>query len=62
MRSRAACVFKCAVDSTRLKRCPAVYRVKLRPGRHVVRVGAVDRLGNQGEVATFRIRVKRARR
>jgi hypothetical protein len=54
--------FKCAVDSTRLKRCPAVYRVKLRPGRHVVRVGAVDRLGNQGEVATFRIRVKRARR
>lgn len=50
--------FKCAVDSTRLRRCPAVFRARLRPGRHVVRVKAVDRLGNKGDVATFRIRVK----
>lgn len=54
--------FKCAVDSTRLKRCPAVFRVKLRPGRHVVRVRAIDRLGNQSGLSTFRIRVKRTRR
>jgi len=54
--------FKCAVDSTRFRRCPAVYRVRLRPGRHVVRMLVVDRLGNEGDVATFRIRVKRARR
>jgi hypothetical protein len=54
--------YKCAVDSRRLRNCPAVLRLKLRPGRHVVRVRAVDRLGNQGEVASFRIRVKRARR
>jgi hypothetical protein len=54
--------FNCAVDSTRLKRCPAVYRVKLRPGRHVVRVRALDRLGNPSELSTFRVRVKRARR
>lgn len=54
--------FKCAVDSRSLRRCPAVYRVKLRPGRHVGRVRAVDRLGNPSDLATFRIRVSRARR
>ncbi len=54
--------FKCAVDSTRLKRCPAVFRVKLRPGRRVIRVRALDRLGNQSGLSTFRIRVKRTRR
>lgn len=54
--------FKCAVDSRRLKRCPAVFRVKLRRGRHVVRVRALDRLGNQSDLSTFRIRVKRAPR
>jgi len=53
--------FKCAVDSRSLRRCPAVYRVKLHPGRHVGRVRAVDRLGNESDLATFRIRVKRAR-
>jgi hypothetical protein len=54
--------FKCAVDSTRLHRCSAVYRVKLRPGRHLVRVRAIDRLGNQSELTTFRMRVKRGQR
>jgi hypothetical protein len=54
--------FKCAVDSAHLKRCSAVYRVKLRPGRHVVRVRAVDGVGNQGDVAAFRVRVKRPHR
>jgi hypothetical protein len=59
---RSAISFKCAVDSWRLRRCPAVFRARLLPGRHVVRVKAVDRLGNQGDLATFRIRVKRTRR
>ena len=54
--------FKCAIDSAHLKRCPAVYRVKIRPGRHVLRVRAVDGVGNQGDVATFRVRVKRPHR
>jgi hypothetical protein len=51
--------FKCAAGSARLKRCSAVYRVKLRPGRHVVRVRAFDRLGNESDLSTARIRVKR---
>jgi hypothetical protein len=51
--------FKCAVDSTRLRRCRAIHRARLRPGRHIMRVRALDRLGNQSEVATFRVRVTR---
>jgi hypothetical protein len=51
--------FRCAVDSARLRKCPALYRVKLRVGRHVLRVKAVDRLGNESDPATFRVRVKR---
>lgn len=51
--------YRCAVDSRRLKRCSAVLRVKLRPGRHVVRVKALDRVGNESELSTARIRVKR---
>jgi hypothetical protein len=54
--------YRCAVDSRRLKPCPAVFRVKLRPGRHVVRLKALDRLGNVSALSTARIRVKRARR
>jgi hypothetical protein len=54
--------YRCAVDSTRLRNCPAVFRIKLRLGRHVVRVRAFDRLGNRSRPSTFRIRVKRALR
>jgi hypothetical protein len=59
---RSGIRFKCAVDSTRLKRCSAVYRVRLRPGRHAVNVRAVDSVGNQSALTTFRVKVKRARR
>lgn len=54
--------FRCAFGSARLRNCPAVLRRKLRPGRHIVRVRALDRLGNQSELSTFRVRVKRTRR
>ena len=54
--------FKCAVDSTRLKRCPALYRVRLRLGRHAVKVRSVDLVGNQSALATARVMVKRVRR
>ena len=54
--------FKCSVDSRVLRRCPARYRVKLRPGRHLVRVRAYDRIGNRGSLTTVRVTVKRARR
>jgi hypothetical protein len=39
--------FRCAVDSTRLHACRARHRAHLPPGRHVVRVRAVDPAGNQ---------------
>jgi hypothetical protein len=54
--------YKCALDSRRLKSCPAVFRKRVRPGRHVLRAKAVDSVGNQGDLATFRILVKQKRR
>jgi hypothetical protein len=51
--------FKCSVDSRVLRRCPARYRVKLGPGRHVVRVRAYDRIGNRGALTMVRVTVKR---
>jgi hypothetical protein len=50
--------FRCSVDSRVLRRCPARFRVKLRPGRHVVRVRALDRIGNISPLAKFRVTVK----
>ena len=51
--------FKCSVDSRRLKSCRATYRVRLRPGRHVVRARALDLVGNQSGITTARVIVKR---
>ena len=59
---RSGIRFKCSVDSMRLKPCRATYRVRLRPGRHVVRARSLDQVGNQSGIATFRVRVKRAPR
>jgi hypothetical protein len=40
---------RCKVDSRRFRRCSARYRSpKLRPGRHTLKVKAVDRAGNVG--------------
>jgi hypothetical protein len=50
--------FRCSFDSRVLRRCPARFRVKLRPGRHVVRVRALDRIGNISPLAKFRVTVK----
>jgi hypothetical protein len=51
--------FRCAVGSTRLHRCPALFRTRLRPGKHVVRAKALDRLGNEGATTTIRFTVTR---
>jgi hypothetical protein len=51
--------FRCAFDSRRLHRCGARYRQRLRPGRHVLRVEALDQLGNVSPRATVGIRVRR---
>ena len=54
--------FKCSVDSRVLRRCSARYRIKLPPGKHLVRVRAYDRIGNRGPLTTVRVTVKRTRR
>jgi hypothetical protein len=54
--------FRCGVDAAGIRPCPAVFRAKLRPGRHVVRVNAFDRVGNRSATSRFRVRVQRARR
>jgi len=54
--------FRCAFDSTRLHRCAARYRQRLRRGRHRLRVAGVDSLGNVGGSTTIRVIVKSPRR
>jgi hypothetical protein len=51
--------FRCAFDKKRLHACGSRYRQRLRRGRHVLRVKAVDALGNASPTATVRIRVKK---
>lgn len=53
--------FRCAFDSTRLHVCRTRYSQRLRSGRHVLRVKALDRFGNASKLATARVVVKRAR-
>ena len=50
--------FRCKLDGGRFKPCrsPRVYR-GLRPGRHVLRVTALDASGASSEPAVFRWRV-----
>ena len=55
--------FYCYVKRRPFRRCSAVYRTrKLRRGRNIGLVYAVDRLGNRSKLAAFIIRVKRAQR
>ena len=54
---RAKLRFRCAVDSARLRACPARYNPTLALGRHVLRVQAVDAAGNKSRVASFVVTV-----
>jgi hypothetical protein len=53
--------YRCAFDRPRLHACSARYRQRLRRGRHVLRVKALDSLGNESGVTRVRVRVKRPR-
>jgi uncharacterized delta-60 repeat protein len=57
--ARAALRFLCAVGSRPPTSCAPAYRPKLRAGRNVVRVAAVDEAGNRSPFASFQIVVKR---
>jgi hypothetical protein len=38
--------FRCKLDKGRFKRCSSPFRKRVKPGRHILRVRAVDRAGN----------------
>jgi hypothetical protein len=50
--------FRCAFDTKRLHGCSATYGRRLRQGRHVLRVRAVDPAGNESRTTTARIVVR----
>jgi hypothetical protein len=54
--------YRCSFDRTRLHVCGTRYRQRLRRGRHILRVRALDSLGNQSATATVRVVVKPRRR
>ena len=54
---RARLRFRCAVDSTQLRSCPARYNPTLALGRHVLRVQAMDLAGNRSRITTWVVRV-----
>jgi hypothetical protein len=51
--------YRCSFDSYRLHACRARYAQALRPGRHVLRVAAVDDEGARSATATVRVVVAR---
>jgi hypothetical protein len=52
--------FLCSFDSARFRVCPKIFRRRVKPGRHVVRVKAVDAAGNVDPTpARYRFRVRR---
>jgi large repetitive protein len=55
--ARRALAYLCAVDRRTLRRCSPVFRPTLRPGRHVIRVAAVDAAGNRSAITRFSLAV-----
>ncbi len=49
--------FRCSVDSPRLHACSRVLRPRMQPGKHVLRVAALDKAGNMGTTARVVLRV-----
>ena len=49
--------FRCAFDRPRLHACRSRYSLRLRVGRHVLRVQAVDPAGRRSRVRTVRISI-----
>jgi hypothetical protein len=53
--------YRCAFDRTRLHACRARYRQRLSRGRHMLRVRALDTLGNTSGLTTVHVVVKKPR-
>ena len=53
---------RCAIDGRRMRPCRRRFNAgRLRPGRHVLRVRAIDRNGNRGELVRRRFAVRGAK-
>lgn len=52
--------FRCAIDTKRLHACGSRVGTRLRGGRHVVRVRAIDPAGNESNMKTLRFTVRRS--
>ncbi len=51
--------FKCKIDKNKWKKCRSPYRLKVKPGKHLFKVRAIDRFGNADQSpARFSWRVK----
>jgi hypothetical protein len=54
--------FACKLDKRRWRSCSRVFEVKVRPGKHVIRVRATDKAGNRDRTpAVYRWKVLRHR-
>lgn len=57
--SEAQSSFKCKLDRKRWKKCRSPYKLKVKPGKHLFKVRAIDRFGNADPTpARFSWRVK----
>jgi hypothetical protein len=57
--SEGQSTFQCKLDKRRWKRCRSPYKVSVRPGKHLLKVRAIDRFGNADATpARFSWRVK----
>jgi hypothetical protein len=52
--------FRCSFDTVRLRPCSARVRTRLKPGKHLLRVRAVDSVGHQSKLAMVSIDIRRA--
>ena len=50
--------FRCGIDTKRLHACGSRLRLRIRSGRHVLRVRGVDPAGNQSGTTTVRLRLR----
>lgn len=57
--SEAQSTFQCKLDKKRWKKCRSPYKLKVKPGKHLLKVRAIDRFGNADKTpARFSWRVK----
>ena len=57
--TEAGATTKCKLDRAKYRKCSSPAKFKVKPGRHKLRILAIDDLGNKGKLAVHRWQVKR---